>query len=198
MTFQVLKYCKNYCIFDQPSDYVPALPFKIFRSLAEFWPQERSVPDWFESIALHSFCCDLKIKMNYSQHWLPDLTGNKSSFPLPHLCSTNKRSLQLANLPDDFPDGFKTVWIFPDDCQFSGWFLNCPDFSGWLPIFRMISKLSEFSRWLPIFQMISKLSGYFQMTANFPDDFKTIRIFSDDCQFFGCFQNCPDFSRCRG
>ena len=95
MTFQVLKYCKKYCIFDKPSDYVPALPFKIFRSLAEFWPQERSVPDWFESIALHSFCCDLKIKMNYSQHWLPDLTGNKSSYPLPHLCSTNKRSLQL-------------------------------------------------------------------------------------------------------
>ena len=163
MTFQVLKYCKNHCIFDQPSDYVPALPFKIFRSLAEFWPQERSVPDWIESIALHSFCCDLKIKMNYSQHWLPDLTGNKSSFPLPHLCSTNKRSLQLANLPDDFPDGFKTVWIFPDDCQFSGWFLNCPDFSGWLPIFRMISKLSRF----------------FQMTANFLDDFKSVWIFPD-------------------
>ena len=25
--------------------------------------------------------------------------------------------------------------------------------------------------------MISKLSGLFQMTANFPDDFKTVRIF---------------------
>ena len=35
MTFQV-KYRKKYCIFDKPSDYVPALPPKIFRSLAEF------------------------------------------------------------------------------------------------------------------------------------------------------------------
>ena len=26
-----------------------------------------------------------------------------------------------------FPDGFKTVRIFPDHCQFSGWFQNCPD-----------------------------------------------------------------------
>ena len=23
--------------------------------------------------------------------------------------------------------GFKTVRIFPDDCQFSGWIQNCPD-----------------------------------------------------------------------
>ena len=67
----------------------------------------------------------------------------------------------------------------------------------------------DFSRWLPIFQMISKLSGVFQMTANFPDDFKTVRIFQmianfpdylktvrifpDDCQFSGWFQNHPDF-----
>ena len=41
--------------------------------------------------------------------------------------------------------------------------------------------------------MISKLSGIFQMTANFPDDFKTVRIFPDECQFSGWFQNCPNF-----
>ena len=79
----------------------------------------------------------------------------------------------------NFPNGFKTLQIFPDDCQFSKLFQNCPDFS----------------RWLPIFRIISKLSGFFQMTANFPDDLKTVRIFPDDCQFSGLFQNCPDFSR---
>ena len=61
----------------------------------------------------------------------------------------------------NFPDYFKTVWIFPSDCQFSGLFQNCPDFSRWLPIFRMISKLSIF----------------FKMTANFLDDFKSVWIF---------------------
>ena len=77
------------------------------------------------------------------------------------------------------PNTFKMVRIFPDDFQFSGWFQSCPDFSIWLPIFRIISKLS----------------GFFQMTANFPDYFKTVRIFPDDCQFYGLFQNCPYFSR---
>ena len=51
--------------------------------------------------------------------------------------------------------------IYPYDCQFSRWFQNCPDFS----------------RWLPIFRMVSKLSGIFQMIANFPDGFKTVQIF---------------------
>ena len=101
----------------------------------------------------------------------------------------------------NFPDYFKMVRIFPVDCQFSGLFQNCLDFSRWMPILRMISKLSDFSRWLPIFRMISKLFGFFQMnanfpdyfksvlivqmTANFPDYFKTVRIFPDDCQFSG-------------
>ena len=71
------------------------------------------------------------------------------------------------------------VWIFPDDFQFSELFQNCPDFP----------------RWLPIFRIISKLSGFFQMTANFPDYFKTVRIFPDDCLFSRWYQNCPDFSR---
>ena len=31
------------------------------------------------------------------------------------------------------------------------------------------------------------------MIANFPDYFKTVRIFPDDCQFSGLFQNNPDF-----
>ena len=35
----------------------------------------------------------------------------------------------------------------------------------------------------------------FQMIANFPDDFKTVRIFPDDCQFSGWFRNCMDRSR---
>ena len=33
---------------------------------------------------------------------------------------------------------FKTIQIFPDDCQFSGLFQNCPDFCRWQPIFRII------------------------------------------------------------
>ena len=41
----------------------------------------------------------------------------------------------------------------------------------------------NFSRRLPIFRIISKLSGFFQMAANLPDYFKTVRIFPDDCQF---------------
>jgi len=87
------------------------------------------------------------------------------------------KTTQFFQMIANFPDDFKTVWIFPDDSQSSGLFQNCPDFSRWLPIFRMISKLSRF----------------FQMTANFPDDFKTVRIFPDDYQFSGLFQNCPDF-----
>ena len=43
--------------------------------------------------------------------------------------------------------------------------------------------------------ILSKSSGFFQMISNFPDSFKTVRIFPDDCQFSGSFQNCPDFSR---
>ena len=119
----------------------------------------------------------------------------------------------------NFPNDFKTFRIFPDDCQFSEWFQNCPDFpddcqfsglfqnfpdfSRWLPIFWMILKLSGFSRWLPIFRIISKLSGFFQMTANFPDDFKTVKIFPDECQFSWWFQKYPYFldadgnHRCR-
>ena len=58
-----------------------------------------------------------------------------------------------------------------------------------------------FSRWLSIFWMIPKLSWFFRMTVNFPDEFKTVRIFQmisnftdyfktvlifpDDCQFSG-------------
>ena len=87
----------------------------------------------------------------------------------------------------NFPDYFKTVRIFPDGSQSSGLFQNCPDFSRWLPIFQMISKLSGCSRWLPIFRMISKLSRFFQMTANFPDDFKTVQIFQMTADF-GCWK----------
>ena len=43
--------------------------------------------------------------------------------------------------------------------------------------------------------ILSKRSGFFQMISNFTDGFKTVRIFPDDCQFSGLFQNCPDFSR---
>ena len=95
---------------------------------------------------------------------------------LPALPILSKRS-GFFWMISNFHDSFKTLRIFPDDCQFSGWFQNCPDFS----------------RWLPIFRIISKLSGFFQMTANFPNYFKTVRIFTDDCQFSGWVQNCSDF-----
>ena len=92
----------------------------------------------------------------------------------------------------NYPDRFKTVPIFPDNCQFSVGFQNCTDFP----------------RLLLIFQMVSKMSGFFQVIVNFLDDFKTVRIypdncqfsrrcqiFLDDCQFSGRFQKCLDFSR---
>ena len=95
----------------------------------------------------------------------------------------------------NFPDVFKAVRIFPDDCQFSGLFQNCPDFSKWLPIFWMISKLfrfflddCQFSRWFqncPDVPGDCQFSGWFQNCPDFPDD----------CQFSRIFQNCPDFSR---
>ena len=79
--------------------------------------------------------------------------------------SDDFKTVRIFQMITNFPDYLKTVRIFADDCQFSGLFQNCPDFF----------------RWLPIFRMISKLSGVFQMTANFPDDFKTVWIFPDDC-----------------
>ena len=91
------------------------------------------------------------------------------------------------------PNTFKTTQIFPDDCQFSGLFQNCPDFSRWQPIFRIISKLSGFFQMTANFPDDFKTVRMFQVTANFPDDFKTVQIFPDDCQFSRWFQNCPDF-----
>ena len=85
-------------------------------------------------------------------------------------CAYNRKNLL------NYHNTFKTIWIFPDDYQFYGWFQNCADFS----------------RWLPIFCMILKLSGFI---AIIPDYFKYVRIFPDDCQVSGWFQNCPDFSR---
>ena len=78
----------------------------------------------------------------------------------------------------NFPDGFKTVWIYPDNCLFSGRFQNCP----------------YFSRRLSIFPTVSELSGFFRMIVNFLDGFETVRIFTDDCQFSKWFQKCKDFS----
>ena len=63
----------------------------------------------------------------------------------------------------NFPDGFKTVRIFPDDCQFSGRFQKYPDFS----------------RILSIFRTVSKMPWFFRIIANFPDGFKTVRMFPD-------------------
>ena len=57
----------------------------------------------------------------------------------------------------NFPDGFKTVLIFPDDCQFSGRFQKCPDFSGSFPIFRTVSKMSLFADVGEIRSSISRL-----------------------------------------
>ena len=67
------------------------------------------------------------------------------------------KTVQNLQMTANFPDYFKTVRIFRYDYQISSWFQNCPDFS----------------RWLPIFRIISKLSGFLQMIAHFPDDFKT-------------------------
>ena len=91
----------------------------------------------------------------------------------------------------NFPDYFNTVRISPDECQFSRLFQNGPDFPSWLPIFRIISKLSGFFQMNANFTDDFKTVGFFQMTSNFPDDFKTVRIFPDECQFSGWFQNCP-------
>ena len=66
------------------------------------------------------------------------------------------------------PNTFKTIRIFPDDFQFSGWFQNCPDF---------IPDDCQFSRWF------QNCLDFFQMTANFPDDFKTVRIFQMTANF---------------
>ena len=46
----------------------------------------------------------------------------------------------------------------------------------------------EFSKWFPIFWTVSKLFGFIQIAANFPDGFKIVRTFPDDCQFSGRFQ----------
>ena len=136
----------------------------------------------------------LKMRKPWGSQRPKNLGSRVALLPGKFLCVQNfLRLLRLLNCPNTF----KMIRIFPDDFQFSRWFQNCPHFSRCLPIFRMISKLSGFSRWLPIFWMISKLSGLFQMTDNFPDDFKTVRIFPDDCQFSGWLQKCSDFSRCR-
>ena len=66
--------------------------------------------------------------------------------------------------------------------KLSQYFQNDPDFSRWFPIFRIISKLSGFFQMTANFLDYFKTVWIFQMTANFPDDFKTIRIFPDDCQ----------------
>ena len=87
----------------------------------------------------------------------------------------------------NFPDGFKTVRIFPDDCQFSGLFQNYPDFTRWLPIFRIFSKLSGFSRWLPIFWIISKLSGFFQMTDSIAYSLFVDVFYRPTCTFVNSF-----------
>ena len=49
-----------------------------------------------------------------------------------------------------YPDGFKTIQMFPDHFPFSRKRHNCPDFSTSFPIFRTVSQLSRF------FQIISK------------------------------------------
>ena len=76
-------------------------------------------------------------------------------------CPNTFKQSGFFQMISNFPDGFKTVRIFPDVCQFSGRFQNCPDFSRWLPIFQVFfQNCPDFSRWLPIFQIISKLSGF--------------------------------------
>ena len=53
---------------------------------------------------------------------------------------------------------------------------------GWLAI----AKLKSLSLFISLLLMLKKA---------FDNIFKTVRIFPDDCQFFGFFQNCLDFSR---
>ena len=71
----------------------------------------------------------------------------------------------------------KLSGLFPDDCQFSGLFQNCPDFPDFCQFSRGYQNCPDFPRWLPIFRVISKLSWFSYMTANIPDDFKTVPIF---------------------
>ena len=114
----------------------------------------------------------------------------------------------------NFPNYFKTVRIIQMTANFSRWFQNCPDFSRWLPIFRMISNrldfsddcqfsglfqnCLDFSRWLPIFQMISKLSEFFQMTTNFPDDFKLSGFFQMTANILDDFKSVRIFPDAEG
>ena len=88
----------------------------------------------------------------------------------------------------NFPDYFKTVRISPDECQFSRLFQNGPDFPSWLPIFRIISKLSGFFQMNANFTDDFKTVGFFQMTSNFPNDFKTVQTFQMTANF-------PDYSK---
>ena len=63
----------------------------------------------------------------------------------------------------NFQDYFKTVQIFPDDCPFSGWFQNFPDFPRWLPIFWMILKGSRFFQ----MQIVTPNTANFVWQTNF-------------------------------
>ena len=67
----------------------------------------------------------------------------------------------------NFPDYFKSLQIFPDNFQFSGWFQNCPNFPDDCQFSGLFQNYPDSSTWLPIFQMIDY----------FPDYFKTVRIF---------------------
>ena len=167
----------------------------IFQMTANF-------PNYFKTVRI--FPVDCQFSGNFQNcpdfsRWLPisRIISRLSQFFfswLPIFLIISKLS-GFFQITANFPNYFKTVWIFPGDCQFSRLFQNCSDFYRWLPILRMISKLPGFSRWMPIFRIISKLSGFFQITANFPNYFKTVWIFPGDCHFSGLFQNCPDFSR---
>ena len=48
---------------------------------------------------------------------------------LESFCASGEFLRILTKKPLNGLKTFKTVQIFPDDCQFSGWFQNCPDFS---------------------------------------------------------------------
>ena len=77
----------------------------------------------------------------------------------------------------------KLSGFFPDDCQFSGWFQNCPDFPDYC-------KFSGLFQNCPDFPVYCKFAGWFQnclnisrWLKNLSDSFKTVWKLTDDLKF---------------
>ena len=117
--------------------------------------------------------CDLENCPVITSEWASSSSPSSSSSS-----SSSASSLQRWKIPESFCASGKFLRVQKENL------LNCPDFSGWLPIFRMISRLSGFSRWFPNFQVVSnclEFSGWFWVFArgglNDPQLPKTWEVF---------------------